>query len=103
MQYKCETCTHFYYDHFCSYEASCCKIHGIIDCNPDSYLKTLKEDEDCLDYKEKNKQVILYYDESEVNLTTINNLYSFLTDNITDKEIRLLPIESKIVDLMILN
>lgn len=49
MQNKCEYCKNVYYDYFCSYKARYCKIHGCIDCNPDSYLNTLKEKE-CPDF-----------------------------------------------------
>ena len=56
MQYKCENCKNVYYDHFCSYEARCCYIHGCIDCNPDSYLNTLKGKK-CPDFIDKKKYI----------------------------------------------
>jgi hypothetical protein len=55
MQYKCNTCKHVYYGgSFCGYSERNCKIHGMIDCNPDSYLRTLKNKK-CPDYKKKEK------------------------------------------------
>lgn len=54
MNNKCVNCTNVYYDHFCSYEARCCKIHGCIDCNPDSYVKFLEDNnKECPDFKSK--------------------------------------------------
>lgn len=39
----CDLCDNVYYDFFCGYNARNCKIFGLIDCNPDSYLNTLKD------------------------------------------------------------
>ena len=40
---KCEECAGVYYSYFCGYNARYCKIHGLIDCNPDSYVEELKK------------------------------------------------------------
>lgn len=50
MQCKCKDCYNVYYSTFCGYTARYCKKHGCIDCNPDSYLNTLKENEKCPDF-----------------------------------------------------
>ena len=50
MQCKCENCYNVFYSTFCGYTARYCKKHGCIDCNPDSYLNTLKENEKCPDF-----------------------------------------------------
>ena len=50
MQSKCKNCYNVYYSTFCGYTARYCKKHGCIDCNPDSYLNTLKENEKCPDF-----------------------------------------------------
>ena len=71
MQYKCENCKNVYYDHFCSYEARCCYIHGCIDCNPDSYLNTLKEKK-CPDFIDKKEYITQKtYEENQSNVTNI--------------------------------
>lgn len=57
MQCECENCKNVYYDHFCSYEARCCYIHGCIDCNPDSYLNTLKGKK-CPDFIDKKEHIL---------------------------------------------
>ena len=52
---QCDNCKHVYYGgSFCGYSERNCKIHGMIDCNPDSYLKILKNKK-CSDFKRKNK------------------------------------------------
>lgn len=51
--FKCEDCSFVFYDYFCGYAARYCKIHGCIDCNPDSYLNTL-DDKKCPDFQNKN-------------------------------------------------
>lgn len=51
--YWCQFCRHAYYTWFCSYKSRNCHIHGLIDMNPDSYLNTLKDDEECPDFKIK--------------------------------------------------
>ena len=71
MQYKCENCKNVYYDHFCSYEARCCYIHGCIDCNPDSYLNTLKGKK-CPDFIDKKEYIPQKtYEENQLNVTNI--------------------------------
>lgn len=54
----CEDCDNVYYDCFCSYQARCCKIHGCIDCNPDSYVTLVldKKDIECPDFIFKAKK-----------------------------------------------
>lgn len=54
MQNKCEDCYYVYYDYFCSYKARWCKKHGCIDCNPNSYVNTLK-DKECPDFSPRYK------------------------------------------------
>lgn len=50
----CKNCKNVYYDYFCSYKARWCKIHGCIDCNPDSYVEYLKkENKECSEYETK--------------------------------------------------
>lgn len=66
---KCKNCYNVYYSTFCGYTARYCKKHGCIDCNPDSYLNTLKENEECPDFitfkelkriiEKKKKKIIL--------------------------------------------
>ena len=48
----CEDCYNIFYDYFCSYQARWCKIHGCIDCNPDSYVTLVldKEGIECPDF-----------------------------------------------------
>lgn len=48
----CEDCYNVFYDCFCGYQARYCKIHGCIDCNPDSYVTLVldKKDIECPDF-----------------------------------------------------
>lgn len=53
MRYNlCENCYNVFYDYFCGYQARNCKIHGCIDCNPDSYVTLVldKKDIECPDF-----------------------------------------------------
>lgn len=74
---KCEDCKNVYYDHFCSYKARCCYIHGCIDCNPDSYLNTLKGKK-CPDFIDKKEPHILQETKVETHEGQLNiNLQPF--------------------------
>lgn len=71
MQSNCENCKNVYYDHFCSYAARYCYIHGCIDCNPDSYLNTLKGKK-CPDFIDKNEDISQKTtDEDQLNITNV--------------------------------
>lgn len=52
----CKKCEHFYYEWFCAYRSQNCHIHGLIDCNPDSYIKTLKGGT-CPDFKPNKEEI----------------------------------------------
>ena len=73
MQCKCENCYNVFYSTFCGYTARYCKKHGCIDCNPDSYLNTLKGKKcpDVIDKKEhilQKTKVETYEDQLNINL-----------------------------------
>lgn len=70
MQFNCENCKNVYYDHFCSYEARYCYIHGCIDCNPDSYLNTLKGKK-CPDFIDKKEYIPQKTYEDQLNVTNV--------------------------------
>lgn len=84
MQFnKCEDCINVYYSYFCGYNARWCKIHNCIDCNPDSYLNTLKGREcpDFIDKKESYSKITqkeIQEDCSHITLPSYNkNLFLF--------------------------
>ena len=84
----CENCYNVFYDYFCGYQARNCKIHGCIDCNPDSYVKLVldKKDIECPDFitpkdfkeKEKTEYKQRIKNKNNIDIKSINTLIETL-------------------------
>lgn len=80
----CEDCYNVYYDCFCGYQARNCKIHGCIDCNPDSYVTLVldKKDIECPDFitlKDFKAKEKIEKNKDNIDIKSINTLIETLT------------------------
>lgn len=80
----CEDCYNVFYDYFCGYQARNCKIHGCIDCNPDSYVTLVldKKDIECPDFitlKDFKAKKKIEKNKDNIDIKLINTLIETLT------------------------
>ena len=79
----CEDCYNVFYDYFCGYQARNCKIHGCIDCNPDSYVTLVldKKDIECPDFitlKDFKAKEKIEENRDNIDIKSINTLIETL-------------------------